>query len=168
MNHYYTINVQGKWVECKKALPKFDFSFMNKRQDHYSFQKFVPKIETSEDCDQTESVLQQKTPFSEQQVNIIRDSDTSNFPPVFKNITPIEVIDDPSSLEGNYKYFNSVENKENVNYTSIKSSEIKENSRMDENYLIDPEKVKPKDPRKFKLIELNNKSSSRFITQKST
>ena len=167
MSNYFNITVEGKWVECKKALPRATFPHsMNLMKD-----AVLMKFDDGNDSILNENHKErERLPLGNRNMNVSRNysnvsESAGNFPPVFGEFREIEIDDDKDyktiDLDG-YSRNENNENKENRHSGQFFINLAQKGYKED---IIDSEseKLKPKDPRKNKLLELKNKSSNQIV-----
>lgn len=159
MQDYFSISVQGKWVECKKALPRLNYSanfgLMMRGAKRLYFDKDQDETTNSQD-----EPLGEPMPLKQASMNQMNSNprDQNMVKPQMlpkvsqQNFAPNRVNID---LEAGYSY----EDKENFNQQASMLSLEKENYYGSIDVYSDDIKAKPKDPRKGTILELKNKSS---------
>lgn len=162
MQDYFSISIQGKWVECKKALPRINYNgglghimrgakrvYFEKDQEEVisplneQFMEPMPLRQAS-----MNRLNHPMRPEIVQKPQMLPRVSQQNFAPTRVNI----------DLEESFNF----EDKENFNQRNRLMVHNKENMYGPMEIYADDIKPKPKDPRKGTILELKNKSS-KFI-----
>lgn len=157
MSEYYSINIHGKWVECKKALPKLSYP------DCMKGARPVRMIFKNDEDDILEdgvedNVLMARSGNQIQEAPLMTRQVLGEFK---ANSKPTDVGD---KIAQAFRFVSCQEDKENFRTTDNVISLEADNYYGDENCPFRGLKPQSKDPRKGKLLELKNKSRKLNLT----
>lgn len=148
MTEYYSINIHGKWVECKKALPKLSYPECMKGARPLRFKNDEDEV-LEELID--DSVLKSRS-HNQHQDAICRERRVLG---EFQENKMPEVND---KIAQAFRFVSCQEDKENFRASTNIISLESENYYGNENNPFGDMKAKSKDPRKGKLLELTSKT----------